>query len=1044
MEPLNTVPGACPACAALVAATDTVCARCGTSLTPATLREAAEGEAGRGGPTRVTAAGRPATVPGAGPPTARSPADGAGTVTSRHVPSPGPTVETPPPGMDAPTAWAAARADSVDRLQAGQAFGNRYHIIKLLGVGGMGAVYQAWDDELGVAVAIKTILPGAGADPTTAHDAERRFKRELVLARQITHPNVVRIHDLGEIDGIKYITMPFVNGYTLGEVMAREGRLPVARALGIFRQVVSGMRAAHEKDVVHRDLKPANIMLEDGVAYIMDFGIARQVEGGSTMTHVGSVVGTLDYMAPEQAEGKKVDQRADIYAMGLILQDMIIGRSGRPKTDNPLSDLMRRLNAPPPPVRTLAPEVPEPVERIITRCLQIDPGARFQTSADLQIVLAELDESGNPKPVTGSSPVVVAVPAKSPLTRWLVRASVALVVLGVAAGTWFAARRTATPVLPVVRAPVSVLIADFQNDLGDATFDHTLEPVLKLALEGADFISAYDRMGIARSLGVRPPEVLDERAALEMAAKQGVGVVLSGTLERQSGLYAVSVKATRAVTGDVIASSTETAGTKDQVLGVITSLATKVRQALGDDTSDSAQRFAMDTLSATSIEVVRDYAAAMDALSRSRFEDARQGFAKAVERDPTFGLAYAGMAIASRNLDNQHDAEKWVKEAVRHLDGMTERERYRTRGLYYYLTSDYQACVKEYGDLIVRFSADAAARNNLALCLTYLRELPRAVDEMRQVVKILPNRALYRENLALYAAYSGDFPAAEQVVREMQQPGPFGLLALAFAQLGQGQLALAAETYRALEKDTDLGASYGASGLGDLAMYEGRLADAARIFEAGAAADLKASDTERAASKLLSLAEVHALRGNSTAAVAAADRGLAASQAAKVRVLAARVLVDAGALDKARAISSALASELSAEPRAYARLVDGLVALKEGDPRQAVRLLSEANGLLDTWIGHFELGRAYLELSAFTQADSEFDRCLKRRGEALALFLDEEPTYGRFPPVYYYQGRAREGLNSTGFADSYRAYLDIRGKSPDDPLVPEALTRAGR
>jgi tetratricopeptide (TPR) repeat protein len=1044
MEPLKSLPEVCPVCAAVVTSTDRVCARCGASLGSGSVPGGEIGEADRAGPADPHFHARQAAVPGVGPSTARSPADGF-TATSHGIPVPGPTIETPPPGMATQTSWqSASPSDSGDLLHAGQAFGSRYHIIKLLGVGGMGAVYQAWDDELGVAVAIKTIRPGAGTDPTSAHDAERRFKRELVLARQITHPNVVRIHDLGEIGGIKYITMPFVNGSTLGDVMAREGRLPVSRALGIFRQVVSGMRAAHEKDVVHRDLKPANIMIEDGVAYIMDFGIARQVESGATMTYAGAVVGTLDYMAPEQAEGKKVDQRADVYALGLILQDMIVGRSARPKTDNPLSDLMRRLAAPPPPVRTVVPDVPEPVERIITRCLQVDPAARFQTSADLQAALAELDDSGNLKPATASMASVPALPARSPRSAWLVRAAVALVVVAVGTGAWFAARRTVAPAAAVSRPPVSVLIADFKNGLGDAAFDHALEPVLKLALEGADFISAYDRLGIARSLGVRPPEVLDERAALEIAVKQGVGVVLSGDLARQGGRYAVSVKATRAVTGDVLATATETAGTRDEVLGVVTTLAARVRQALGDDTSDSAQRFAMDTLSATSIEVVREYAAAMDALSRSRFEEARQGFARAVEQEPTFGLAYAGLAIASRNLDNHQDAEKWVKEAVRHLDGMTERERYRTRGLYYYLTSDYQACVKEYGDLIARFSADAAARNNLALCLTYLREMPRAVEEMRQVVAILPNRALYRENLALYAAYSGDFPAAEQEVRSMPQPGPFGLLALAFAQLGKGQLAEAAETYRTLEKDAEVGASYAASGLGDLAVYEGRFADAARILEAGAAADLAARDAERAASKFNALAEVRAIQGNTAAARAAADRALANSQAAKVRLMAARVFVETGALDKARAIASELAAELPAEPRAYARMVEGLIALEEGDPRQAVRLLSEANGLLDTWIGHLELGRAYLELGAFTQADSEFDRCLKRRGEALALFLDEEPTYGRFPPVYYYQGRAREGLNSTGYADSYRAYLAIRGTSPDDPLVPEARARAGQ
>ena len=985
------VPGTCPQCAAPVEPTETSCAACGTPLPDG------------------------ATLPGA----TMTSVSGASTAQRR----------------------VGARAD--DELKPGEAFGNRYHIIKLLGVGGMGAVYQAWDGELGIAVAIKTIRPGIGTDPATAINVERRFKRELVLARQITHPNVVRIHDLGEIDGIKYITMPFVNGLTLGEVMAREGRLPVARALAIFRQIVSGMRAAHEKGVVHRDLKPANIMIEEGAVYIMDFGIARQVEGGTVMTMVGGVVGTVDYMAPEQAQGLSVDQRADIYALGLILRDMITGRSGRPRTDNPLGDLMQRLATSPPPVRAVAAEVPEPVERIITRCLQIEPAARFQNTAALEAALAELDDSGNLKPGTEAAPSASRPPVRTPLTVWLTRAAVTLIVLGVAAATWFAAKRSAAPAAPVAHAPISVLIADFQNGLGDPTFDRTLEPVMKLALEGADFVSAYDRLGIARSLGVRPPDLLDERAAMEIAVKQGVGVVLSGALARQGNLYAVSVKATRAVTGEVIAARTETASAKDQVLGAMTKLASSVRQALGDDTSDSAQRFAMDTLSATSIEVVRDYAGAVDALSRSKFDEARRGFSKAIERDPRFGLAYAGLAIASRNLDNQQDAEKYVREAVRHLDGMTERERYRTRGLFYYLTSDYQSCVKEYSDLIARFAGDAAARNNLALCLTYLRDMPRAVAEMRQVVKILPNRALYRENLALYAAYSGDFQTVEQEVRKMPDPGLFGRLALALAQLGQRQLPQATETYRAIEKIDAMGASYATSGLGDMALYEGRLADAARIFEHGAAEDLKAKEADRAANKLVALAYSQVLRNAAGAAIVSAERALTHSQSVKIRFLAARVFVEAGAFDKAQALSTALASELQAEPQAYARMLDGLAAMKKGNARGAITLMSEANAKLDTWIGHFELGRAYLNAGAFTQADSEFDRCLKRRGEALALFLDEEPTYGMFPPVYYYQGKAREGLNSMNFAESYRAYLDVRGKSTDDPLVPEVRKRVG-
>jgi eukaryotic-like serine/threonine-protein kinase len=164
----------------------------------------------------------------------------------------------------------------------------------------------------------------------------------------------------------------------------------------------------------------------------------------------------------------------------------------------------------------------------------------------------------------------------------------------------------------------------------------------------------------------------------------------------------------------------------------------------------------------------------------------------------------------------------------------------------------------------------------------------------------------------------------------------------------------------------------------------------------------------------------------------------------KIRFLAGRTFAAGGALPRARAIAAGLATELQAEPRAYAKIIEGMLAAQEEDPRRAVQLLTEATGLLDTWIGHFELGRAYLDTGAFPQADSEFDRCLQRRGEALALFLDEEPTFAFFPAVYYYQGRVKEELKSARAAESYQAYLDIRGRSNDDRLALDARRRIAR
>ena len=286
-------------------------------------------------------------------------------------------------------------------LAPGTSFGSRYHIIRLLGMGGMGAVYQAWDDELGVAVALKVIRPEITADPASARDLERRFKRELLLARQVTHKNVVRIHDLGEIDGIKYITMPYIQGSDLGSVLSKQGKLPVSRAVAIAKQVVSGLVAAHEAGVVHRDLKPANIMIdEDDQAVIMDFGIARSVSGGGA-TVAGAVIGTLEYMAPEQAMARPIDQRADVYAFGLILYDMVLGPRQATRAESAVAELMARVQNPLPPARGVDPSIPEPLERIIDKCTQPDPAARYQTSAQLAQDLDLLDNAGRPAAGTG-------------------------------------------------------------------------------------------------------------------------------------------------------------------------------------------------------------------------------------------------------------------------------------------------------------------------------------------------------------------------------------------------------------------------------------------------------------------------------------------------------------------------------------------------------------------------------------------------------------------------------------------------------------------
>jgi tetratricopeptide (TPR) repeat protein len=301
-------------------------------------------------------------------------------------------------------------------------------------------------------------------------------------------------------------------------------------------------------------------------------------------------------------------------------------------------------------------------------------------------------------------------------------------------------------------------------------------------------------------------------------------------------------------------------------------------------------------------------------------------------------------------------------------------------------------------------------------------------------------------NLAFFSSLTGDFQTGEREAQTALQisPSEAAQLNLGEAQLGQGKLSDAADTYRGLEKFGSRGASLAASALADLALYQGRLAENVRLLEQGANTDLQANIPENATNKFAALASAELLRGNSKAAIAAAEKALAKGQTLQVRFLAGRVFAEAGAAAQAKKMADSLAKETQAEPQAYSKIIQGKLALRQGDSHLAIKDISDANNLLDTWIGRFELGRAYLEAGQFAEADSEFDRCIKRRGEAIELFMDNVVTYGYFPYVYYYQGRVRQGLKTPAFADSYRTYLSIRGQSAEDPLVAEVHKSLGQ
>jgi tetratricopeptide (TPR) repeat protein len=955
---------------------------------------------------------------------------------------------TPLPGTDSPEtlnetgkAWsqavspqkeraAAARAD----LELGSILGGRYEILALLGQGGMGAVYKARDTDLDRIVALKLIRPELASNT----EILRRFKQELILARQVTHKNVIRIFDLGQADGIRFITMDFVEGQDLRALLHEKGKLAPDQAARIMLQICRALEAAHAEGVIHRDLKPQNIMLDaNGRVYVMDFGIARSAYLPG-MTQTGALIGTPEYMSPEQGRGEKLTERSDLFSLGIIFYELLTGKSPY-HSDTPLATLWKRMTEKATPPVVVDPTLPQALSDIVVKALEIEPKNRFASAREmaqqLEIWLG---------PSAESMTIFLPAPRISAYWKW---ASAALAILLVTAVIAF---RVKGPLKPkAAHPPVSVLVGDFTNHTGDPIFDGTLEPMFNVALEGASFVNAYNR-GKARKLAQKlpnPTDKLDEQPARLVAVSEGIGAVVTGELSRRGDSYSLSATALDAASGNVIAKAEVTARNKDGVLLTVPKLAAPIRKALGDTTPESVQLAASGPFTAASLEVVHLYNVGMEQQFAGKMEEALRSFSKAVELDPNFARAYSGMAGPSVALGRQADGEKYIKLAMEHLDRMTERERYHTRAFFYLITADYPKCVEEYSALVNQYPADRIGQADLAVCSLQLRNIPKAIEASRRAVEIVPNGVVQRLNLSFQSSFGGDFQSGEREARTALRINPSsedGHLNLAEAQIGQGQISQAVESYHLLQKLSGRGASMAAVGLADLAVYEGRFSEAVRLLEKGAAADLEAKTPENAADKFAALAHAQLLRGQTAAAVAAADKALTHSQSVQVRFLAGRIFAEAGEIAKAQNLATSLGSDLHAEPQAYAKIIEGKSSLRQGDSHQAIKSFAEASNLLDTWIGRLELGRAYLEAAQFVEADSELDHCIKRRGEALELFMDNVPTYGYFPTVYYYQGRVRQGLKSAAFQESYRNYLNIRGQAGEDPLLPEIHRRLGQ
>jgi tetratricopeptide (TPR) repeat protein/predicted Ser/Thr protein kinase len=938
--------------------------------------------------------------------------------------------------------WSDARVqpgpEGSAELGPGVLLGGRYEIIQSLGKGGMGAVYLARDREVDRAVALKVIRPELAGDPAIL----RRFRQELVLARQVTHPNVVRIFDLGIVSGVRFISMEYVEGRQLSSILEERGKVPATEAAELIVQVCRGLQAAHARGVVHRDLKPANIMVDgEGRVVVMDFGIAhagtdaastkaspasRVTDSFSSMTQLGVLLGTPIYMSPEQAKAQNVDARSDLFTIGLILYELLTGEV--PFLGKTLKETLRKRSeelavAP----SALDPKIPKVLNQIVLKCLKTDPVDRYQDTGELIEALEKYLGIGKPG-----------------TRRWKWMAAGLAAALVASATVVVYERKAVEQAAP--HAPLKVLIADLENDTGDAVFNGALEPLLSIAMEGTSFIASFNRTDAHTiGAGLRPgAKQLDASLARLVALREGVNVVISGSIGESNGRYRVAIQAQDSAQGTPLKTSEITARSRDELLQSIGKLAAPIRTALGDATPDSAKVAAGETFSAASLEAAQVYAQAQEAQQRGNWDEAVRLFEKTVQLDSNSGRAYAGLASTLKNLGRRQEAQKYYELALTKLDRMSDREKYRTRGGYFLFMGKDQQAMEQEKALVAAYPSDTAGLTNLAYAYFLQRDMATAMKLSRQAVDIYPKNVLLRSNAGLFAMYGGNFEEAIDESREILKINPQfskALLCIALAQLGEGKADEARMTWQQMAGMGKEGASSAALGLADLALYEGRFHDVITSLPGAITADLADKNVSEAALKRIALAQAYEATGERAKAITAVQAALRDRTDEPVAFPAAQIFLEAGEERQAEAIESKLNSSFDAQPRAYAGVIGGLVRLKHKDYQDAVSALQAAQKLSDTWLGRLALGRAYLEAGLFAEADSESDNCIRRRGEATAVFFDDEPSLRYLPAAYYYRGRGREGLHVASAAEDYRIFLGIKAQSEADPMVADAKRR---
>jgi len=546
-------------------------------------------------------------------------------------------------------------------FEVGDVLAGRYEIQQLLGEGGMGAVYKARDRELDRPVALKVIRPELAASSAML----ARFKQELLLSRQVTHKNVIRIFDLGDADGVKFITMEFVEGKDLRSLIHEKKKFSPEESVEIMQQVCQALEAAHSVGVIHRDLKPQNIMRENtGRILVMDFGLARTMEGDG-MTQVGALVGTMEYMSPEQALAKNLDQRSDLFTAGLILYELLTGKMPF-HAESALASLIKRTQERAIPVSDHDNTIPGALSGVVSKCLETDPNLRYQSASEM---LRDLDAWQGK--IAGAT--LGFQPAVEPWGRtinWPIVTAIATVAVLAVAAYLFRGPLFSRSAKGSAGSAVSLAVLPFRNASGDSSLDwlgQSLAEMLSTDVGQSAHLRTVPAERVQQVFGdlrIVPNSVLDSSMLERIAQFTNADRMVSGRYAKSGSQIRIDatlqdIKRDRSVAIQIVATD------EKDIPGAVDRLAASIRNnlALSSDVIKELQANSFQPTS-SSPAALRDYSQGVQFLRDGRNLDAVKVLQSATQEDAEFALAFSRLAVAESVLGYDAQAEQDSRKAV--------------------------------------------------------------------------------------------------------------------------------------------------------------------------------------------------------------------------------------------------------------------------------------------------------------------------------------------------------------------------------------------